>query len=267
LDALHTVWKGNFQVSLVSVPIRLVSIENRDYLPYLHYSHDKCKSRVDTVRRCKECGEEIKWNEMGRITDSGVYISPSELNMTHDNNKVVEIENIFSYNELPQDIFLHIEKSYLVVNDPKLDSKPYKLLWKVLSEDSLACMGTITLKSTSNEKVCMISANEDGMFLQILSYYDQIKHDAIKEGRLNLEDIKLSKEEISVGKKLIRSLEMPSLDVNKFKKLEDRKRERLLNLVNNGAKPSVSKVTKKAVLKPDLLEQLKASVESAKNDK
>ncbi|RLC34630.1 hypothetical protein DRH14_02445 [Candidatus Shapirobacteria bacterium] len=267
-----TLWRGNIQISLINVPVRLVSLENAGYKPDLHLCHETDGGRVKQRYICEKCGKNVSWSEMARITKDGVVVTKEELrSITPESYKNVRIEHIFEKNSIPADMLLHVEKTYLITTDEKQDAKPYKLLWEVLKKRNLVAMGTICLKSNSPEKICLITANENGLFLQMLSYADEIRHDEIKKQRETLEEIEVSGREVELAEKLFEELSTDAFDFSVFAKMEDKRTKNLKELI--ASKKSGIKIEKKEEKKDNeseeepLFEQLKRAVEEARKKK
>ncbi len=264
----RTYWNGKISVGIFSFPVRAVSLNNSDYKPELHLSHEKCSARLEQNYVCTKCHNAVGWNEMGRIAEfegKEIPLSYKELMFTNPNAlKTISIQKIVDYAELPKKIFLHIEQSYPLVKMEDDDGKAWKLFYSTLKSLNKVAIGSVVMRKTSDQKICLISAMDNSLILQILSYPLQIKHSILEEVGQMLDTIPVSEEESKMAEMLINSLVSPFV-WDDFASIKDDKTARITSLIQKKAEgtsvslePPTEEKSEKS--KQDLLEQLKAAI-------
>lgn len=175
-----------------------------------------------------------------------------KLKTTHS----IDIKEFIEYKELDP---ILIDNSYYVAIDTKKgNEKAYALLVKILNENNLVAIGKIVLKDREN--VMALRPYQRGLVMHILNYLDDMKPvDEIPE--MGNTKTKLDPQEISLGKILVQKYRSKEFDIGDYSDTYIRELRRLIEAKSKGRK-FVSSAPKQAKPTKDLLEALKASIET-----
>ena len=257
----RSLWQGSISFGLVNIPVKLYSAtNNKEYV-----FNQLCQNghRIRYKKWCPEEEREVPFSEIRKgyeiEKDNYIVFEKEELNKiklktTHS----IDIKEFIEYKELDP---ILIDNSYYVAIDPKKgNEKAYSLLVKILNENNLVAIGKVVLKDREN--VIALRPYQRGLVIHVLNYLDDMKPvDEIPE--MGNTKAKLDPQEISLGKVLVQKYRSKEFDIGDYSDTYVQELRKLIEAKSKGRKfvssaPKVAKTTK------DLLEALKASIETKK---
>jgi DNA end-binding protein Ku len=257
----RSLWQGNISFGLVNIPIKLYTATNsREYT-----FNQLCKNghRIRYKKWCPEEEREVPYSEIQKgyevEKDNYLVFEKEELNKiklktTHS----IDIKEFIDYNEL--DAIL-IDNSYYVATDSKKgNEKAYALFVKILNDNKLVAIGKVTIKD--RESIVALRPYQRGLVMHVLNYLDDMKPvDEIPEmGNIKA---KLDPEEISLGKMLVQKYRSREFDIGDYSDTYTKELRKLIEAKSKGKK-FVSSAPKEAKPTRNLIQALKASIESKK---
>jgi DNA end-binding protein Ku len=254
----RSIWKGAISFGLVSIPIKLYSATEEKDVSF-NLLHKKDGVRIKQQRYCPEDDAVIEWNDVARGYEIGpdeyVIMEPEDFDKVPvDTTRTIEITDFVPDEQIDP---IYYQKTYYLEPD-KVGGKPFSLLREVLKDSKLVALAKVTLRQ--KEQLCTLRVYNNLIALETMFYADEIR----TTEELEAPDAKISEKELEMARSLVKMLE-GDFEPEKY---HDAYREALLELIEAKAegqeikrpKPAVSKIT-------DLMEALRASVESAKKDK
>jgi DNA end-binding protein Ku len=254
----RSIWKGAISFGLVSIPIKLYSATEEKDVSF-NLLHKKDGVRIKQQRYCPEDDAVIEWNDVARGYEIGpdeyVIMEPEDFDKVPvDTTRTIEITDFVPDEQIDP---IYYQKTYYLEPD-KVGGKPFALLREVLQDSKLVALAKVTLRQ--KEQLCTLRVYNGLIALETMFYADEIR----STEELEAPEAKLSEKELDMARSLVKMLE-GDFEPEKY---HDAYREALLELIEAKAegqeikrpKPVASKIT-------DLMEALRASVESAKNDK
>ncbi|HDD04929.1 MAG TPA: Ku protein [Candidatus Aenigmarchaeota archaeon] len=204
---MRAIWKGSISFGLVSIPVKLYTateprlISLKELCPY-------CHSPLKHKRWCPKCEKEIAWEEVVRgfeiAKDQYVLISKKELDAIKlKSTKRIEIVGFVDEDIEP----IYLEKHYYL-SPEEGGERAFSLLVKAMEELNKIAIGKVVMKN--KEYVVALTPYKGGLLLSTLHYAYEIR------GMPEVEEVKVSKEELELAKELIRKMSM-KLDMSKFK--------------------------------------------------
>ena len=257
----RSLWQGSISFGLVNIPVKLYSATNsREYV-----FNQLCKNghRIRYKKWCPEEEREVPYSEIKKgyeiERDNNIVFDKEELNKiklktTHS----IDIKEFIEYKELDP---ILIDNSYYVAIDPKKgNEKAYALLVKILNENNLVAIGKVVLKDKEN--VIALRPYQRGLVMHVLNYLDDMKPvDEIPE--MSNTKAKLEPQEISLGKVLVQKYRSKEFDIGDYSDIYVKELRKLIEAKSKGKK-FVSTAPKDTKPPKDLLEALKASIETKK---
>ena len=195
-----TVWKGQLQFGLVSLPIRLYSAARGETISF-NQLHAPDHSRIRQVLYCQAEDKPVPRNELVKgyeyEKDHYVVIEDEELrNAAPKTAKIMEIQEFVKADEVDP-VFL--ESSYYVAPEEG-GEKPYALLFEALRQSQYYGIAKVSMHN--REHVVVLRPSEKGLLLHTMYYVDEIRQS--EEFRTNTSLIK--ERELELAKTLISTL-------------------------------------------------------------
>lgn len=257
----RSLWQGSISFGLVNIPVKLYSAtNNKEYV-----FNQLCQNghRIRYKKWCPEEEREVPYSEIKKgyevEKDNYIVFEKEELNKiklktTHS----IDIKEFIEYKELDP---ILIDNSYYVAIDPKKgNEKAYALLVKILNENNIVAIGKVVLKDREN--VIALRPYQRGLVMHVLNYLDDMKPvDEIPE--MGNTKAKLDPQEISLGKILVQKYRSKEFDIGDYSDTYVQELRKLIEAKSKGRK-FVSSAPKVAKPTEDLLEALKASIETKK---
>src|SRR5437867_10575196 len=254
-------WRGSISFGLVNIPIKLYTATNKREFVF----NQLCQNghRIRYKKWCPEEEREVPYSEIKKgyeiQKDNYIVFEKEELNKvklktTHS----IDIKEFIDYNELDP---ILIDNCYYVATDSKTgNEKAYALLVKILNDNNLVAIGKVILKDREN--VIALRPYQRGLVMHVLNYLDDMKPiDEIPE--MGNTKAKLDPQEISLGKILVQKYRSKEFDIGEYSDTYVQELRKLIDAKSKG-KRFVSSAPKEAAPTKDLLQALKASIETKK---
>jgi DNA end-binding protein Ku len=251
----RSIWSGTISFGLVSIPVRMVGAVSEHAL-HFNLLHRKDSSPIGYEKICKQEGKpvpddeivkayEVKKGEFVELEDEDFEAARADGYHTFDISAFVEVDEI-------DPIFF--ERSYYLVPQDG-GEKVYTLLVRAMEDAGLAAVGTLVMREREHLGCLRI---RDGMVvLERMYFADEIRPtDELKPSRA-----RVSKEELEMAATLIDRF-AGSFDSSKY---SDTYTEKLLDVIKRKQKGETVQVEQPEATEeeaPDLMEALRASVES-----
>jgi DNA end-binding protein Ku len=195
-----TVWKGQLQFGLVSLPIRLYSAARGESISF-NQLHAPDHSRIKQVIYCQAEDKPVPRNELVKgyeyEKDHYVVIDDEDIKKAAPQTaKVMEIQEFVKADQVDP-VFL--ESSYYVAPEEG-GEKPYALLYEALRQSQY--YGVAKVSMHNREHVVILRPARKGLLLHTMYYMDEIRQ--VEEFRTDTALIK--ERELELAKTLISSL-------------------------------------------------------------
>lgn len=255
---MRSMWNGSISFGLVNIPIKLYSavegkgvgfrmLDKKHHMP-IHYK-----------KWCEKCGKEVAWEDIVK----GVEIAKNEFVILSKNEidkikpKGTDTVEILFFVDIQQIDPIYYSSHYFV-GPAKEEERTYFLFREVLQMEAKMAIGKLVMRE--KEYICAIEAYQNGLLLTTLNYDYEIRDiNTIPELQ---EPVKLRKEEVELAQQLIGKLYEPQFDISQFKDNYMEELKKLLKKRSKGEIVTVKEKEKGKMVEKDLVEALKASLET-----
>ena len=200
-----SIWKGEISFGLVSIPVSLVSVEEKNELKF-HLLDSKTKSRVRYQRVNEDTGKEVAWNDIvkGWEYEKGSYVIVDEKafeKASPDLFKSIDIEEFVDLKDIDN---LYYSKPYYLQPESK-NQKAYVLLREALKKSKKVGVAKVIIRT--KESLSLIIPHDHALLLYLIHFADEVR----EENEINLpnNDIKTYKiadKEIKMAEALINEM-------------------------------------------------------------
>jgi DNA end-binding protein Ku len=249
---MKAIWTGSIGFGLVNIPIKMYSAVEDSSLD-LDMLDRKDHSNIRFKRVNENTGREVAWENIVRgyrVNDKYVVLDKTDFEKASpEKTKHIEISQFVDETEIDSSYF---EAPYYL-EPQKTGARAYALLRDALKKTGKAGVGLFVMHN--REHVCIIKASTSVIVLNRIRFAQEIR----SPKDLDLPASKSKPEELKMAVNLINQLTKP-FDVKKFK---DDYSEKLLKIIKAKSKgKSVPFKPMKVVHSKtsDLMEQLKASL-------
>ncbi|RZJ31865.1 MAG: Ku protein [Flavobacterium sp.] len=263
---MKALWKGSISFGLVNIPVKLYSgsVTHRIDLDMIR-KKDHCA--IEYVRVCKKDGKEVPWDEIakGYKKEDGDYIVLDKddfAKLMPEKTQTIDIFEFVLEDDIPSK---YLEKPY-ILEPEKQAGKVYTLLREALKKSGKVGLAKFVIRTSEHLGILKV---EDDVILLIQIRFNQDLRDP-NEVKIP-DNVKIEKKELDMAMSIINQL------TDKFEpeKYKDTYKDELIKLIKKREKekPKKGKQTAdteetpkaKKPAKDDLLELLKASLETIKN--
>lgn len=263
---MKALWKGSISFGLVNIPVRLYSGSVTHHVD-LDMIRKKDHCAIQYVRVCKKDGKEVPWDEIakGYKKEDGDYIVLDKddfAKLMPEKTQTIDIFEFVLEDEIPSK---YLEKPY-ILEPEKQAGKVYTLLREALKKSGKVGLAKFVIRSS--EHLGILKPEEDAILLIQIRFDQDLRDpsDAKMPGK-----IKIEKKELDMAMHIIDQL------TDKFEpeKYKDTYKDELIKLIKKREKEKPKKAKKaseedekpkaKKPAEDDLLELLKASLETIKN--
>jgi DNA end-binding protein Ku len=255
---LHSSWKGFLQLSLVTIPVKAVTVHETEREVPLHQLHKDCNQRINYKKICKVHGE-VKQSDIMRgfeyVKDQYVIIDDDEISkLRTQSDHAVHVNGFIGADKIE---WLFLEgKNYYLIPDGKVGQKPYALLRDSMAEANNIALASIII--SSKEHLVVLRPYKKLIAMAELYYHDQVR--AENDFEKYIEDVELEPGEKELTRTLINATEIKNFDIRDYK---DDYREKILKLIDikvQGKEVVAAEKSEQPVIL-NLMEALKKSVE------
>jgi DNA end-binding protein Ku len=256
---MRAIWTGAIGFGLVNIPIKLYSATQGSELD-LDMLDKKDHSNIRFQRVNANTGKEVAWENIVRgynLDGHYVVLTDEDFQKVRpEKNKIITITEFVNETEIDS---MFYETPYYLAPE-KSGAKAYNLLREALEETGKVGLGTYVLRN--KETLGLIKPHEDVLVLNKIRFAEEIRD--TKE--LDVKVTKSNPAELKMAIALINQLS-GEFDITQYK---DTYSSELLKLIKNKAKgkkipaPTMRVVHSRS---KDLMEQLKASLDTKKGRK
>jgi DNA end-binding protein Ku len=209
---VRSFWKGHLRLSLVTIPVRLVSATRSDGAVSFHQVDRKTRQRIRYQKVVPGVGEVDKDDIVrGYEVEPGNYVllEDEELDaLKLETRHTIELTQFVDACEIDP---LYFDKPYYLLPDGEVAEEGYRVIRQALLEERKAGLGQLTLRGKEN--LVALKPSGAGLLLETMRYAEEIK-----EADEVFEEIgtgKLSPDLVAMAKSLIES-RSASFDPSQF---------------------------------------------------
>ncbi len=254
---MRPLWTGAIGFGLVNIPVKLFSATESSNID-LDMLDKKDHSHIKYMRVNEKTGKEVKWENIVKGYNTGnKYVVLDEKDFEKASavkTKLIEITDFVKAEEIDS---VYYEMPYYLAPE-KGGERPYALLREALLKTKKAGVATFVMRN--KEHLAILRASGDVIILNRIRFHEEIR----KTADLSLpvkSAVKLA--ELKMAEALIGQLS-GKFNISKYKDTYNASLMKVINAKSKGkktAEPVMKIVHSKA---KDLMEQLKASMETKK---
>jgi DNA end-binding protein Ku len=197
---VRSFWKGHLRLSLVTIPVRLVTATRSDTSVSFHQVDRKTKRRIRYQKVVPGVGEIDKDDIVrGYEVEPGNYVllEDEELDaLKLETRHTIELTQFVDACEIDP---LYFDRPYYVLPDGDIAEEGYRVIRQALLDEGKAGVGQLTLRGKEN--LVALKPSGRGMLLETLRYSDEIKE--TEEVFAELGDAPLPADLVKMAKTLI----------------------------------------------------------------
>ncbi|MBA2657177.1 MAG: Ku protein [Tatlockia sp.] len=200
-----SMWKGEISFGLVSIPVSLVSVEEKNDLRF-HLLDSKSKERVRYHRVSEESGKEVPWGNIvkGYEYEKNSYIIVDEQAFEKASPalfKSIEIDEFVDLNDIDN---LYYSKPYYLQPESK-NKKAYVLLREALKKTNKVGVAKVILRT--KESLSLIIPHNHALLLYLIHFADEIRsEDEVNLPKEDLKTYKVAEKELKMAEALIKDM-------------------------------------------------------------
>ena len=254
---MRPLWTGAIGFGLVNIPVKLFSATESSNID-LDMLDKKDNSHIKYMRVNEKTGKEVKWESIVKGYNTGnKYVVLDEKDFEKASavkTKLIEITDFVKAEEIDS---VYYEMPYYLAPE-KGGERPYALLREALLKTKKAGVASFVMRN--KEHLAILRASGDVIILNRIRFHEEIR----KTADLSLPAKSAVKPaELKMAEALIGQLSR-KFDISKYKDTYSASLMKVINAKSKGKKtemPVMKIVHSKA---KDLMEQLKASMETKK---
>lgn len=266
----RAIWKGAISFGLVTIPVGLVTAEDKASEISFHNLDKKTMSRVKQKRVAETTGEEVPWDDIvkGYEYTRGQYVvlEPEEIEAANPKaSHTIDIVAVVCRDCIDPPYF---NKPYYVVPE-QTGRKPYALLREVLRRNNQVAVARVVIRT--RQYLAALFSEGDALVLDLLRYADELrKTEDLDLPEADLSAAGVSDKELDLAEQLVGSL-VAEWDPEQY---QDTYRNDLLDLIKKKVEEGGRTITempgKEAAPTAqvvDIMDLLKKSLEAAESEK
>lgn len=268
----RALWKGAISFGLVTIPVGLVSAEDKASEIAFHNLDSKTMSRVRQKRVSEKTDEEVPWDDIvkGYEYAKGQYVvlEPEEIDAANPKaTHTVDIVAVVCRDCIDPPYF---NKPYYVVPEAA-GRKPYALLREVLRRNNQIAVAHVVMRT--RQYLAALIPEGEALVLDLLRYADELKSTAgLDLPATDLDEAGVTEKEVALAEQLVSALVEDDFDPSKY---TDTYRNDLLDLIKKKVEEGGKTITSMPGKEPapeggkvvDIMDLLKRSVEAAEGQK
>jgi len=266
----RSIWKGAISFGLVTIPVGLVSAEDKGSEIAFHNLDKDTMSRVRQKRVAEATGEEVPFDDIvkGYEYAKGQYVvlEPEEIDAANPKaTHTIDIVAVVCSDCIDPPYF---NKPYYVVPDTA-GRKPYALLREVLRKNNQVAVARVVLRT--RQYLAALFPEGDALVLDLLRYADELRGtEELGLPSSDLQEAGVTDKEIALAEQLVSAL-VEEWDPQSY---EDTYRNDLLDLIKRKVEEGGRTITgmpgKPAAPTAevvDIMDLLRRSLEAAESGK
>ncbi len=251
---MRAIWSGSIGFGLVNIPVKLFSATQESSLD-LDMLDKNGHANIRYARINKETGKEVPWGNIVKgYKYNGEYVvleNEDFAKVSPQKSKMIEIAEFVQADEI--DTAYYDTPYYLA--PAKGGEKAYVLLREALKESKKVAIGEFVMRN--KEDLCLLKAQGDVIQLLKIRFAEEIRD----YNDLDLpKDITVKPAELKMAQALINQLTPKKFDMTKYKDTYDEELMKIITAKAKGRKIAAPKFKIIHNKSKDLMEQLKASL-------
>ncbi len=195
--SVRSFWKGHLRLSLVTIPVRLVTATRSDTAVAFHQVDRKTKQRIRYQKVAPGVGEVDKDDIVrGYEVEPGNYVllEDEELDaLKLETRHTIELIQFVDACEIDP---LYFDRPYFVLPDGDIAEEGFRVIRQALLDEGKAGLGQLTLRG--KESLVALKPSGPGMLLETMRYAEEIKDveevfEDIGKGALPADLVKMAK--------------------------------------------------------------------------
>ncbi len=220
--ASRATWSGAISFGLVTIPVKLFGATRSEDVSF-RLIHADCGTPVERRWWCPYDEEEVEYSSLIRgyqyMKGKFVLFTDEELeNLPVRSKHTIDISAFVPEADVDP---LYFERTYYLAPDTRGD-KPYALLMRVLEQEKLLGIATITIRK--KQQLCAVRPHAGALLLETLFYPDEVD----LEHGVDLSDTSVAKTDMTLATQLVETLTRP-FDAAEY---EDEYRKAVLQMVD-----------------------------------
>jgi len=194
----HAIWTGAINFGLVTIPVKLMTAVRPNDLRF-NFLHKKDQGRINNVRRCSVCDEEVSYDELerGYEVEKGHYVLVTDEDFKKVNIEATQSVQIVQFVDLDEINPIYYDKPYYLEPE-KRGRHAYALLREALKDANKVGIAKVVIRS--REHLAALKPNGEALVLEMMHFADEI----VDQGSLELPGAeKIPPAEMNVAKMLI----------------------------------------------------------------
>jgi DNA end-binding protein Ku len=255
---MRAIWTGSIGFGLVNIPVRLFSATQESALD-LDMLDKKDHSNIRYARINANTGKEVAWENIVKgYKYNGEYVVLTNEDfekVSPKKSKMIDISEFVKDEDI--DVTFYTTPYYL--EPTKGGEKAYALLRDALKHTGKVAIGEYIMRTKEN--LCVLKPQGDMLLLLRIRFPEEIR----TYNDLNIpKDITIKPAELKMAETLIGQLTPKKFDIGKYKDTYDEELMQIIEAKSKGKKVAAPKFKVVHNKSKDLMEQLKASLESGK---
>lgn len=254
---MRSIWTGSISFGLINIPIKLYSAVQESTLD-LDMLDSKDHSHIKFQRVNEKTGKEVKFADIVKgyqVDDKYIVLEDADFEAADaEKTKLIEVVNFVNEKEIDS---IYYEQPYYVEPD-KNGTKAYALLRDALQKSGKVGVTTFVLRN--KESLAILKPYGNAIVLNRIRFAQEIRDTA----DLKLPGVSKTKsKEIEMAHKLVEQL-TEKFDISDFKDTYTDKLLKIIKAKSKGKKTTAPKMKVVHKQSDDLMDMLKASLESKK---
>ncbi len=253
---MHAIWTGAIGFGLVNIPVRLFSATQESSLD-LDMLDKNGHANIKYVRINANTGKEVPWANIVKgykYHDDYVVLTDDDFEkVSPRKSKMIDISEFVKAEEI--DSTFYDTPYYLAPT--KGGEKAYVLLREALKQSGKIAIGVFVLRNKEN--LCLLRPQDDVILLQKMRFAEEIRtYDDLDIPK----SITVKPAELKMAQSLINQLTPKKFSLAKYKDTYDDELMKIITARAKGKKVTAPKFKIIHNKSKDLMEQLKASLET-----
>jgi DNA end-binding protein Ku len=255
---MRAIWSGSIGFGLVNIPVRLFSATEDSTLD-LHMLDKHGHGNIRYARINENTGKEVPWANIVKgykYHDDYVVLDKEDFEKVNPKkSKMIDINEFVKEDDI--DTTYYDTPYYL--EPTKGGEKAYVLLREALKKSGKVAIGAYIMRTKEN--LCLLRAQDDMLLLLKIRFPEEIRD----YSDLNIpKDIAIKPAEMKMAQTLIDQLTPKKFAISKYKDTYDAELLKIIEAKAKGKKVTQPRFKIVHNKSKDLMEQLKASLESKK---
>lgn len=255
---MRSSWKGSLSCGVLNTPVKMYGATEEKGIKF-NQIHNKCGTKIQQFKHCPACNAVVDTTEINKGYDIGggdyVILEPQELESIRlQSVKSIEVLEFIS----PENIDPRLpNKSYFLTPD-KGGVKPFFILMSGMKEAGVWAVGRVVMHD--KEHIVLIRPFEGNvLLLQTLFWSDELRD----QHEISPDVYSVSEQESALSKVLVDTMRGDG-DLLKYHDQYRKAVEELISAKSAGETISMPEEPAEAIPASDMVEQLLASIELAK---